>query len=173
MRYRKWAGIGLGIVLGIIFITSGIGKIAEPTEFLTLLSYTSFLPPELSIIVAQWLPWVELVLGLYLLTGIATKVFSSVSCLLVISFIFHNSWIITHGLAAEDCGCFGKIEKILEIERQITLSSQNALYMDIGMLALIVVVLLCYPGKFFTLHPWWWFLTERKHVGGSSNSEDI
>ena len=173
MRYRYRAGIGSGIILGIIFVTSGAGKIADPIGFLTLLSYTSFLPLELSIIVVQWLPWVELVLGLYLITGIAAKIFSSVSCLLVIGFIFHNSWLITHGLATEDCGCFGRIENILEIERLVTLSSQSALYMDIGMLALIVIVLFCYPGKFLTLHPWWEFLRGRKTTGVSSDNEGI
>ncbi len=154
MRYRHWAGIGSGIILGIIFVTSGAGKIAEPGEFLTLLSYTSFLPPELAILIARWLPWVELVLGLCLITGVSAKLMTSVSSLLVIGFIFHNAWLITHELATEECGCFGRLENILEIERQITLSSQNALYMDIGMLALVLIILFCYPGKFFTLRPW-------------------
>jgi len=170
MRYRHWAGIGAGIILGLIFVTSGVGKIAEPSEFLALLSYTSFLPPELAILIARWLPWVELVLGLFLIAGVSAKFMTSVSSLLVIGFIFHNVWLITHGLAAEECGCFGGLN-ILEIERQITLSSQNALYMDIGMLALVLIILFCYPGKFFTLRPW--FLTRRKITSGSGNSGGI
>jgi len=173
MSYRHWAGIGAGIILGIIFVVSGVGKIAEPVEFLTLLSYSSLLPPKLSIIVAQWLPWVELVLGLYLITGISAKIFSGVSFLLVFGFIFHSAWLITQGLAAESCGCFGGIENILEIKRQIILSTQNALYLDIGMLALILIILFYYPGKFLTLQPWWSVLTSRKTAGDSGNNEGI
>ncbi|MFC1932303.1 MauE/DoxX family redox-associated membrane protein [Chloroflexota bacterium] len=154
MRYRHWAGIGAGIILGLIFITSGVGKILEPTEFLTALTSTSFLTIKLSILIAKWLPWVELLLGLSLIVGISAKFMSSVSFMLVIGFIFHNAWLITHGLATDDCGCLGGFGNMLEIERQITLSSQNALYMDIGMVALILVILFCYPGKFFTTRPW-------------------
>lgn len=167
-RYRYWAGIGSGIILGLIFVTSGVGKILEPIEFLTVLTNTSFLPLELSVLVAQWLPWVELVLGLSLIVGISMKFISSVSFLLVIGFIFQNVWLIRHGFATDSCGCLGRFESLLELERQITLSSQNALYMDIGMLALTLIILFCYPGEFFTLRPW--FLTRRKTTDDFRNN---
>ena len=154
MRYRQWSGIGAGIILGLIFVASGVGKILEPIEFLTVLTSTPFLSTKLVILISQWLPWVELVLGLLLIVGISAKFTSSVSFILVIGFIFQNAWLIGHGLGVDDCGCLGRFGNILEIERQITLSSQNALYMDIGMVALILIILLCYPGKFFTLRPW-------------------
>ncbi len=154
MRYRHCDGIGAGIILGLIFVAGGMGKILEPIESLTVLTSTSFLPQELAVLIAQWLPWVELLLGLFLILGISAKFTSSVSFILVIGFIFQNAWLISHGLATDDCGCLGRFGNMLEIERQITLSSQNALYMDIGMLALILIILFCYPGKFFTLRPW-------------------
>lgn len=169
MRYRRWAGIGSSLLLGIIFILSGVGKIADPSGFLTALNYT-FLSPNLGILIAYWLPWIELVLGLYLVTGIFAKIFSSVSGFLVTGFIIHNIWLMTHGLATEDCGCFGGIENILKIERQITLSAQGALYMDAGMLVLLLIILFYYPGKYFSLEPWWWSSTRRKSNSGNSEA---
>lgn len=171
VRYKRWAGIGSSMLLGIIFVTSGVGKIDDPSELITLLSYNSFLPHNIILLIAYWLPWVELLLGLYLIVGLSAKIFSGVSCFLVAGFIFTNAWLITRGLANKSCGCFGGIENALKIERQVTLTSQGALYMDIGMLVLILVILLYYPGKFLSLEPWWWFLTRRKITGNSRNNE--
>ncbi len=154
MHYQYLVAAGAGIVLGLTFVASGVGKILESSEFLTVLTSIPFLSTKLSVVIAQWLPWVELALGLFLIVGISAKFTSSISFILVIGFIFQNSWLITHGLATDDCGCFGRFGNMLEMERQITLSSQNALYMDIGMVALILIILHCYPGKFFTLRLW-------------------
>ncbi len=175
MRYRYWVSVGASLILGLIFVASSVGKIAEPSEFLTALASASFLPPKVSTLIAQWLPWVELVLGLLLITGISAKLAASASSLLVAGFIFYNTWVIEHGLGLDDCGCIDvrAIEEMFKLEQQIKLSSEMARYMDIGMLALILAILLCYPGKFFTIRPWWWFLTERKTTGGSSNNEGI
>ena len=167
MHYRYWLAIGSGIVLGLIFITSGVGKIIDPGEFLSVLAniaFYSFLPLELVVPVARWLPWLELVLGLSLIMGISAKFMASASSLLVIGFIFQNTWIIVHGLDLNGCGCLGAFEKQL----QIIGSSEIALYIDVGMLALVLIILFCYPGKFLTLRPW--FLIRRIITNGFRNN---
>ena len=42
------------------------------------------------------------------------------------------------------------------------LSTVGALYLDVAMLVLAVIVLLWYQGRFFKLHPW--FLKRGKNV---------
>jgi uncharacterized membrane protein YphA (DoxX/SURF4 family) len=172
MRYRYWGGIGASIILGLIFLVAGVGKLFDQTGLVTVLEETSILSRELVDLMAQWLPWIELVLGLCLVMGIAAKFMASASGLLVLGFIFHNTWIIEHGVVLDDCGCLGILEKMqkqMQMQVQIVLSSEMARYIDIGMLVLLLIVLFCYPGKFFTLRPW--FLRQRKTNSGLGNSE--
>ena len=159
MRYRYWAGIGASLLLGLILLVSGAGKIAEPAELLAVLNETSVLPETAAALAAQWLPWLELVLGILLVMGISAKFMASASGLLAIGFIFNNSRAIEQGLEINGCGCFG----VFEIG--IISSFEAARYMDIGMLALTLIILLCYPGKFFETRPW--FLAKRKTASGS------
>jgi len=131
MRNRYWAGIGASIILGLILIVSGLGKLPNQAEFLATILSKSFLPPLLAHLVSRWLPAIEVALGSLLI-------------------IAHNSWVIYQGLGYEPCGCLGILDRFL----QGKFSTINALYMDIGMLALVLIILLCYPGKFFAIHPW-------------------
>jgi len=150
MRNRYWAGIGASIILGLIFIASGLGKLPYQGEFLAIILSGSFLTPLLAHIVGRWLPAIEIVLGLLLIFGIATKFMASLSSVLIAAFIAHNSWVINHGLGHKPCGCLGALERLLLGE----FSTTEALYMDIGMLALVLIILLSYPGNFFTIRPW-------------------
>ena len=150
MRNRYWVGIGASIVLGLIFIVSGLGKLPYQGEFLATILPRSFLTPLLAHLVSRWLPAIEVALGSLLIIGIAAKIMTSFSALLIVGFIAHNSWGIYQGLGYEPCGCLGILDRFL----QGKFSTINALYMDIGMLALVLIILLCYPGKFFAIHPW-------------------
>jgi len=165
MRYKYWVGVGASIILGLIFIIAGAGKLTDQAELLTILVETSILPSKLVCLIALWLPWLELILGLCLITGFSVKFVASASSLFVIGFIFHNTWIIEKGFELDTCGCLG----ILEQEMQVTLSAEAARYMDIGMLVLILIILLCYSGKFFNLRPW--FLAKHKITGGFRDNE--
>jgi len=44
----------------------------------------------------------------------------------------------------------GIMERIIHVE----LSTTGALYLDIGMLALVLIILFCYRGNFLNIHPW-------------------
>lgn len=150
MGYRYWLAIGSSIILGLIFLVAGVGKIANQTGLVAILVETSIVPSKLVGLVAHRLPWIELALGLCLIVGISAKFMASASCLLVIGFIVHNTWIIEHGLEIDSCECWGEIGR----QTGIVMSSEMARYIDIGMLALIFFILLWYPGKFFTIRPW-------------------
>ena len=153
MRYRHWAGIGSGIILGLIFVISGLGKLLSQAEsFKTIFNpFPDFLAPVFAEAVFSWLPYIELIVGLLLIIGILAKLMAVFSLVLIAGFITNNSWLLSRGLGYEPCsGCFGIMERIIQVE----LSTVGALYMDIGMLALALIILLCYPGKFFTLRPW-------------------
>ena len=149
-HYRYWISIEASIILGLVFLVAGLGKLPYQGKFLTLIPLGSFLIPLLPRLVAQWLPIIELALGLLLITGFAIKLMASLSAVLIMVFITNNGWLLSHGLGYEPCGCFGIWEKLL----QGSLSTTDALYIDIGMLALVSIILCFYPGNFFTIRPW-------------------
>jgi len=158
MHYRNWVGIGAGILLGLIFVAAGLGKLLEQAETLEIF-YTlpaAFSTPALAGAVSFWLPIIELVVGLLLITSFAAKPVAAFSLLLITGFIATNSWLLSQGLGEEPCGCFG----IAETMAQFRLVVINSLYFDVGMLGLGLLILLYSPGKFSTLKPW--FLARRK-----------
>jgi hypothetical protein len=151
-RYKYWGGIGAGTFIGLMFVSAGFGKLPHQGEYWGLLlgDYSnSIMLLRLIDIVKQWLPWMEIVLGSLLIAGIASKIAASFSSFLILGFIANNIWMISQGAGREPCGCFGKFEAFLG-----TLSAENALCMDLGMLVLILIIFLYYPGNFFSIRPW-------------------
>ena len=150
MRYRYCAGIGASIILGLTSVAAAIGKLLSENQLLVFYHLESFLSPTLASLVSHAIPWIELILGLLLITGVMAKLMAIFFSVLILGFIFTNSWLIAHGLAYEPCGCFGIFEKIL----QGKLSTIDSLVIDIGLLALVLIILFCYPGRFFDIRPW-------------------
>ena len=158
MRYRNWVGVGASILLGLIFVAAGLGKLLEQAETLEIF-YTlpaAFSTPALADAVSFWLPILELIVGLLLITSVAAKPVAAFSLLLITGFIATNSWLLIQGLGEEPCGCFG----IAETMAQFRLVVINSLYFDVGMLGLGLLILIYAPGKFSTFRPW--FLARRK-----------
>ena len=69
---------------------------------------------------------------------------------LIAGFIASNAWLLTHGQSHNPCDCFGGFAEMLGF----TLTNQVALYLDFAMLALVLIILLCYQGKFLNIRPW-------------------
>jgi len=151
MRHRFWVGVGASIVLGLIFVAAGVGKLLHQVEAFSIPFYfPDFLTPALAKAIHIWLPRIELIVGLLLIIGIAAKFTSVFSLVLIAGFIASNSWLLSQGLGNEPCGCFGMAERIAQVKLLVI----DSLYFDIGMLGLALLTLIYYPSKFFTLRPW-------------------
>ena len=156
MQRKRWLAIVASMLLGLIFVAAGLGKLLQHAEVFRIYfaSYPSYLldllSPAFFEAIFVWLPPIELTIGLLLIIGIEAKLMAVFSSVLVAGFMANNSWLISQGLKYESCGCFGIIEKLT----QARLSTVSALYIDIGMLALVVIILLYYPGNFITVRPW-------------------
>jgi len=152
MRCKHWLGSGASIILGIIFLTSGIGKLLVQVELFetSFPAFLDFLTLEQTRLLFYGLPYVELAVGLLLIVGVATRLVAVVASLLIASFIASNVWFITHGMGFEPCGCLGIFDRLF----QNRLSTQQSLYLDIAMLALILITLLCYQRNFTDIYPW-------------------
>jgi len=151
MRYKRWVGIGAAVILGGIFIIAGAGKIPQQTESYIILFGLprSTFEPLLANYIELWLPRVELGLGVLLVLGVAARPMSVLSIVLSLAFIVNNSIAVFQGWGGGcPCGCFGAIP----ILGQMTIT--QALWIDIGMLALGLVILFCYPKGWLAVRPW-------------------
>lgn len=154
-RYRHWIGVWATMLLGLIFTAAGLGKLVYRPE--AFVFAPDFLPPALIKAFLIWLPGVEIIIGVLLITGVAAKFVASFSLVLIAGFIANNSLLLKLGLGDEPCDCFGMAETLAQ-ER---LSVIGALYLDVVMLALVVVILFCYQRNFFNIYPW--FLKKRQN----------
>ena len=111
MRYRYWASAVASIILGLVFIFSGVGKLLHQIDFLNTLLNNSFLTTFLAYVVAYALPWAELILGALLIAGISVKLMASLSAVIVAGFVASNSWLIAASSRSE--GRYFKAERRL------------------------------------------------------------
>ena len=146
-RYKHWIGVEAGIVLGLIFVAAGVGKMLHEPE-----AFRIFLPlfPDLlsPIFVAKavfiWLPRVELVIGLLLVLGIVAKLMATFASVLIVGFITENILLLIQG--HERCpACFGP---------QLILRTSEALFIDIIMVILVLIIFFGYQRNFLDIRPW-------------------
>ena len=85
-----------------------------------------------------------------LTSGIVARLTAIFTSVLIAGFIINNGLLLSYGLGDAPCGCFGILENII----QNKLSIMGALYVDIGMLVLVLIAVFCYPGNITSFRPW-------------------
>jgi uncharacterized membrane protein YphA (DoxX/SURF4 family) len=92
-------------ILGGVFIYASLGKIAFPREFANIVIKYRILPEKLAIYFAFLLPWVELILGIFLVIGLYVR--ESVLALASLLLVFMAAMIIgSLNGTLNSCGCF-------------------------------------------------------------------
>ena len=106
-RFLRLARLVARIALGALFVFSGAAKVYDPGEFAKDVQKYNLLPWIPGVILALYLPWLEILCGLLL----ALKKLEKGALLLIIVLLI----IFTVALASAmfrgldiDCGCFGK-----------------------------------------------------------------
>lgn len=126
------------VLLGIIFLFAGTGKVLGNPDFVLALEKT--IPLEIANVIASYLPWIEVILGLLFVFGLLPLITSVFSLVLISGFIASNLWSIVEGGASIRCGdCFGVWESLLGSP-----SAVEALTIDLIMLGIAVAVLIMY-----------------------------
>ena len=93
------------ILLGGIFIYASLDKIAHPAEFAKAIGNYHVLPFGLENLLALTLPWLELLAGVALITGVMIDGAAIMVIIMNIIFIFAISQALARGISIE-CGCF-------------------------------------------------------------------
>ena len=97
-------------ILGGIFIYSSIDKIRNPYDFAQIIYDYQLLPDIFVYFVAVTLPWIEMVTGLFLISGVFTRTSSIILSSLLLAFIV--AFIINEIRGFNlSCGCFSTEEK--------------------------------------------------------------
>jgi uncharacterized membrane protein YphA (DoxX/SURF4 family) len=102
------------LIIGGIFLFAGLAKISDPIRFILTLREFQLFPEIIIPFLAIYLPWLEFLLGLFLLLGILYRTSSLVlACLNAVLSCAILS-VILRGIDI-DCGCFGLLADILKI----------------------------------------------------------
>jgi len=102
------------IVLGGLFLISGIAKILDPIRFLLTLRAFRLLPGFLEPFLALFLPWFEVVLGTFIMIGLFLRTCSLMLGCLNFLFMMAIASVMLRGFEI-DCGCFGLLADILPL----------------------------------------------------------
>lgn len=100
--------LAVRLLVGGTLIFSGVTKLTEHSEFVTIVNSYDLLPEVLGTKYAMVLPWLEFIFGAYLILGIQIRLSALVSVLMAISFTVANINVIVRG--DEHCAsCFGDV----------------------------------------------------------------
>lgn len=109
-----WTGTAVRVFLGVILGWAGVVKIRNPEAFIEIVKAYNLLPEELVVLWGIFLPWIELVTGLFLFLGFWHK--SAVLSSSGLFFIFAAAVSINILRGADiACGCFGFNETNLHV----------------------------------------------------------
>lgn len=98
------------LLIGFIFILSGVEKAADTGAFAEAVANYQILPRFLVNLTAVTLPWIELTAGLLMLMGIRVKENSALLSALLFIFIVAIAASMIRGLDI-NCGCFGTADQ--------------------------------------------------------------
>jgi uncharacterized membrane protein YphA (DoxX/SURF4 family) len=105
-RVRDIVGTVARLGLAAVFLVSGVLKAIDPDATYVAVRAYDLLPKLGVALVAGALPWLEIVIGLLLLVGIATRAVAIASAVLLLGFMVGVTQAWARGLSI-DCGCFG------------------------------------------------------------------
>ena len=101
-----WVSTAARLVLGAVLVVAGAVKVADPQASVAAVRAYQLLPAGPDTAVGWGLPFLELVLGLLLLTGIAVRPTAVATAALLAVFVAVVASAAARGLSI-DCGCFG------------------------------------------------------------------
>ena len=107
------------LILGGVFIWAGIIKITNPLGFAQDIANYQVLPNSLSFFLALFLPLIEVICGVFIITGLFLRSSSFfLSCILA-GFLFLILVTMIRGIDVE-CGCFGSLSRKVDYKLLLT-----------------------------------------------------
>jgi len=124
------------VVLGAMYLFSGVVKALDPEAFAAVIRLYNILPGALVAYAAIVIPYVEIVLGLCLAAGYKVKAASTTSAGLMIVFSIAIAYNLLRGETFE-CGCFELKRLGLGFEERI---SYYLVFRDLALMACFILL---------------------------------
>ncbi len=102
---NPWVHRALGLLLGGVFLYAAHAKVLDPRPLVTIIWNYRILPPGPVNLMAIYMPWMELVVGLALITGFKRRGAALWASLLLLAFMFGLLVNAVRGVNVA-CGCF-------------------------------------------------------------------
>ncbi len=179
-RTRARIALAASILLGLVFVASGSGKIigfgevpGQTVEFIGYIVPEALLTPLVvnfiyEIFIPYILPCVELGLGCLLIIGFIPRLMAVLCLPLSLALMGNNLWAIRAGMEKyASCACFGIWEEVFG-----ELTPAQSLGIDIGLLALALVIIFVYPVRFLSSREWMTNLRKKKKTEPATDSTD-
>jgi uncharacterized membrane protein YphA (DoxX/SURF4 family) len=127
----RWLSLLIRLLLGGIFIVSGTAKLPLQMEFVEIVQSYNLLPDFIAIVYGFALPWVEFLVGCFLILGIQIRLVNFIVILMCLSFLVGNIGAAVTG--DYYCpNCFGAF---------FSLTVSQAIAIDVFMLIASVILL--------------------------------
>jgi putative oxidoreductase len=102
----------LALVLGGVFVYASLSKIADPRAFAKIIYHYQVIGPGPSLgfvpanLLAVSLPWVELIAGVLLITGVWRREAAGATAVMLAIFVAAVASTLARGIDIQNCGCF-------------------------------------------------------------------
>jgi uncharacterized membrane protein YphA (DoxX/SURF4 family) len=97
------------IALGLVLLGAALAKIGHPGAFATQIDHFRLIPVALGRLLAVTLPWIELLTGIALITGLRARAGAWLGLAMMVVFTLAVAQAMVRGLNFE-CGCFGSAD---------------------------------------------------------------
>lgn len=107
------------VILGGVFIWAGILKISNPLGFAQDIANYQTFPQAVSFFLALTLPWIEVICGVLVITGLSKRSSSLILSGLLVGFLILIAVTMVRGIDVE-CGCFGSLSRTVDFKLLLT-----------------------------------------------------
>jgi uncharacterized membrane protein YphA (DoxX/SURF4 family) len=133
----NWVILALRIVIGAIFIVAGVSKLGHADVFAAQIAGFRLLPEIVIAPMATVLPFLEILLGGYLILGLFTRTAAWVAVAFFAAFDGAIASAVVRGMSVS-CGCFGPNDK--------TVTTWAEVARDFVFVVLAIIVAMRPPG---------------------------
>jgi uncharacterized membrane protein YphA (DoxX/SURF4 family) len=137
---NEYVLLAFRLLLGLTFVFASIDKIADPSSFANAIANYRLVSGSALLIVATVLPWVELLCGFAVLTGLYYRGGTFVLLILLTAFTLAVITGLIRGLDIS-CGCF-------TLDPHVSRIGWNKVLENIGMILASLVLFASQPRRF-------------------------
>lgn len=145
-RVQPWVSLAVRLGLAGIFVTAGWLKVTDLAASGRAVNAYQIMPYDLAMVIGAAQPFVEIVVGLLLLFGLATRLAAWACAVMMVAFIAGIASAWSRGLNI-DCGCFSKGGPL---PPGVTPNYLPDILRDVAFLAM-AIFLIIYPVSRFSL----------------------